>query len=210
MTGYEITTIMIALLSLFIAGVSMYQTKQANELADVAQKEISKLQNQSNDLQEKELELQKRYESLKLKVSGKLADSSKVELSRIAYVEAIKCLLALKQNFAQNPELFIELMTESEALKYIPQQMQNNPKKFLLLAGGMWQLSYTFSVWNNPNYGLSEGERDGLFAEMKLWLGLEGFKEVYIYHTSQLRAHNPDFLKFLETEIYPDVNRTSD
>ena len=51
--------------------------------------------------------------------------------------------------------------------------------------------------------GLTKAERDGLEKEMKLWLlYIPGFHDVYMSHTSQMRAHNAEFLTYLATEVY--------
>jgi hypothetical protein len=95
-----------------------------------------------------------------------------------------------------------QMLADPVNRKFVPPGM--DAETFLLFAGGMWRLSYVFSVWKRGEaLGLTAGECAGLKAEMLLWLqGIPGFYAVYRAHTSELKAHNPDFLTFLVEDVY--------
>ncbi len=133
------------------------------------------------------------------------------DISLTAYSNAIQGLLGLKESFAEMPEFFKEQIRLGGNEEAIPESMRATPETFLLFAGGMWRFSYVFSIMSRwESLGLTPNERDGLKDEIVLWMhGLPGFFEVYKTHTSKLRAHNREFLDFLEQEVFNEayVNR---
>lgn len=130
------------------------------------------------------------------------------DLSLTAYSNAVQGLLDLKKSFAENPEIFREQIRARDIEDAIPPSMRDSPATFLLYAGGMWKLSYVYSITRRwEELGLTEREKEGLKDEIKLWLtGLPGFYEVYQTHTRVFRAHNEDFLDFLELEVFNVFN----
>jgi hypothetical protein len=126
------------------------------------------------------------------------------DLTLTAYDHAVQGILDLKQTFAERPEIFAEQMRRNPGIRqFIPAYMQDDIPTFLAFAGGMWRFSYVYSVMQRwRKFKLTPKERDGLEKEMELWLvNIPGFYHVYQSHISRLRAHNEDFLKFLE-QVY--------
>lgn len=128
------------------------------------------------------------------------------DLSLTAYSNAVQGLLDLKKSFAENPGIFLEQIRAGDIEDAIPASMRDNPATFLLFAGGMWKFSYVYSIMSRwKELGLTEREQEGLKAEIKLWMtGLPGFYEVYQAHTNVFRAHNEDFLDFLNRVVYTE------
>lgn len=140
-------------------------------------------------------------------ISAWLALMARRDLTLTAYANAIQGgILDLKRTFAEHPDIFYEQMEMNPAIRQlIPEYMQGeeNIPKFLAFAGGMWRLSYVYSVMiRGGRLGLKKSERDGLRGEMKLWLtGVPGFYHVYKSQVAKLQAHNPKFKDFLD-EVY--------
>jgi hypothetical protein len=139
-------------------------------------------------------------------ISVRVATVSQKDLTLTAYANAIQGgILDLKRIFSEQPHIFEKQMElNSDIPEHIPDYMRNDIPTFLAFSGGMWRLSYMFSVWKRgEELGLSSGECEGLEKEMLLWLQhVPGFFDVYRTHTSAFRAHNPRFLEFLEEEVY--------
>lgn len=135
-------------------------------------------------------------------VSAWVAITAKRDLTLSAYSNAIRDgILDLKRVFAEHPKIFYAQMDQNPVIgDMIPESMRTDIPTFLAFAGGMWRLSYVYSVMTRGRQlGLNEDECNGLEGEMKLWLtGLPGFYDVYRSHTSQLQAHNPAFKKYLD------------
>jgi hypothetical protein len=129
------------------------------------------------------------------------------DLTLTAYANALQDgILGLKGTFAQHPEVFEKQVDLNPALrKFIPPYMDT--VTFLIFAGGMWRLSYVFSVWKRgEDLGLTKVECQGLRNEMLLWLQhVPGFYDIYRSHVSVLKVHNPEFLAFLEEEVYNEA-----
>jgi hypothetical protein len=138
-------------------------------------------------------------------VSAWVALTARRDLTLTAYSNAIQGgILDLKRIFAEHPETFYAQMDMNPVLgSLIPEYMREDIPAFLAFAGGMWRLSYVYSVMTRgKRLGLKKEECEGLQGEMNLWLtGLPGFYDVYLAHTSQLEAHNPEFKKYLD-ELY--------
>lgn len=131
--------------------------------------------------------------------------TSQKDLSLTAYAYGVQGILDIKRGFADHPETFEQQMEINRQMKqFIPEYMQDDIPTFLLFAAGMWRFSYVWSVKQRANEcGISPQEIEGLEKEMRLWLEeVPGFYHVYAKHTSQIKAHNPDFLRFLENEVY--------
>jgi hypothetical protein len=99
-------------------------------------------------------------------------------------------ILGLKGTFAQHPEVFEKQVDlNPEMRKFIPPYMDT--VTFLTFAGGMWRLSYVFSVWKRgEDLGLTKSECEGLRNEMLLWLQhVPGFYDIYRSHVSVLKVH---------------------
>jgi hypothetical protein len=137
-------------------------------------------------------------------IQDAIRDLASRDLTLTAYANAIQGgILDLKRSFAERPDIFHEQMEMNpEIRKLIPEYMQGkeNIPKFLAFAGGMWRLSYVYSVMvRGSQLGLTESECKGLNNEMKLWLiHVPGFYHVYESQVSELKVHNPDFLEYLE------------
>lgn len=138
-------------------------------------------------------------------VSAWVAITARRDLTLTAYSNAIQGgILDLKRIFVEHPDIFYTQMDMNSTIgKLIPDYMREDIPTFLAFAGGMWRLSYVYSVMSRgKRLGLNDDECKGLQGEMKLWLtGLPGFYDVYLTHTSQLKAHNPAFLVYLD-ELY--------
>jgi hypothetical protein len=135
-------------------------------------------------------------------ISALVAITARRDLTLTAYSNAIQGgILDLKRIFAEHPSIFRAQMEENPLIgELIPEHMREDIPTFLAFAGGLWRLSYVYSVWTRGRrLGLKKGECEGLRGEMDLWLtGLPGFYDVYLNHTSHLEAHNPAFKKYLE------------
>ncbi len=131
---------------------------------------------------------------------------AKNNLTLAAYSAAIQGgILNLKSTFAEDPEIFErQIGRNSDIAGLIPEYMIKEIPEFLAFAGGMWRFSYVFSVIRRRrSLGLSVSQYIGLRNEMELWLeNIPGFYDVYRSHTSKLRAHDPAFLSYLESEVY--------
>lgn len=138
--------------------------------------------------------------------------TSQKDLTLTAYAYAVQGILDLKRGFAEHPGTFEYQMELNRQMKqYIPEYMQDDIPTFLLFAAGMWRFSYVWSVKQRAHEcGISPEEIEGLEKEMRLWLEeVPGFYHVYEKHTSQIGAHNPDFLDFLEKKVYNQAWRDS-
>ena len=140
--------------------------------------------------------------------AGKVASSQKRvaerDLTLTAYANALQDgILGLKGTFAEHPEIFEkQVQLNPEIQKYIPSYM--DVLTFLTFAGGMWRLSYVFSVMRRgKSLGLTEAECVGLKKEMVHWLhAMPGFYDIYRTHINVVKVHNPEFLAFLEKDVY--------
>jgi hypothetical protein len=108
-------------------------------------------------------------------ISAWVAVMARRDLTLTAYANAIQGgILDLKRTFADRPDIFNEQMEMNPSIRdLIPEYMQGEKgiPKFLAFAGGMWRLSYVYSVMSRGNrLGLRATERQGLDEEMKLWL----------------------------------------
>ena len=137
-----------------------------------------------------------------LAVSVWVSITARRDLTLTAYSNAIHSgILDLKRVFAEHPDIFYRQMEMNSNIgDKIPGYMREDIPTFLAFAGGMWRLSYVYSVMHHgARLGLDKDERAGLQGEMELWLtGLPGYYDVYTAHTSQLEAHNPAFKKYLD------------
>jgi len=180
------TVIALAALSISVLAVwlASKQTRAAEEQARAAKEQV---------LAAKEQVLAAKEQVLAAKEQILAAEKS---LGLTAYANAIQGgILDLKRTFFESHDIFAEQMKlNPDMQKYIPTDM--DIRTFLVFAGGMWRLSYVYSVMDQGEaLGLNEDERIGLKKEMLLWLQhVPGFCEVYISHTSKMRAHNPGFL----------------
>jgi hypothetical protein len=136
------------------------------------------------------------------------------DLTLTAYANAIQGgILDLKRSFADRPEIFFDQMKMNPGINdlipdYMREDVQSIPT-FLIFAGGMWRLSYVYSVMERAEkLGLNEDEVQGLREEMELWLtGVPGFYHVYKTQVSKLRVHNPRFLTYLDNLYNSDKFR---
>jgi hypothetical protein len=142
-------------------------------------------------------------------ISAWVAVTARRDLTLTAYSNAIQGgILDLKRTFAEHPEIFHRQMEMNPAIRdLIPDYMrgEKNIPTFLAFAGGLWRLSYVYSVMiRGSRLGLRRGEREGLLGEMELWLiGVPGFYHVYKSQVCPLAdhgmlAHNPEFKKYLD------------
>lgn len=136
--------------------------------------------------------------------------TSQRDLSLSAYSQAIDRLLDLKADFAEQEIVFKEQMEKAGYMQVIPDSMKDDIPQFLLFASAMWKFSYVYSVTRRwEDFGWTENEKTGLENEIKLWLSLPGFYEVYCSHVRALRVHNPDYLAFLEA-LYQEKDQAED
>ncbi len=103
--------------------------------------------------------------------------------------------------FKQEHALFDAQMKLAGLEKFLPEGM--DACDFLTFTNGFWRFSYVYSVMERwEELGLTKKERDGLEAEMRIWLeGIPGFREVYTHFIQYARNHNPAYLDWLE-ELY--------
>lgn len=143
-----------------------------------------------------------------VRVSWRQWHTAQRNLGLQSYAAAVAQLLSIKSRFAARPQVFEEQAQRAPELRAaIPPDMST--ESFLMFAGAMWQFSFVYSVFSRADeLGLSVAEKTGLKEEIKLWLqGVPAFESVYRRHTSVFKAHNPEFLEFLRTEVYPPLAR---
>jgi hypothetical protein len=124
-----------------------------------------------------------------------LAMYAKRTLALEAYSRAVDSLVGIKSRFAERPTEFhrqMVLLGEEAAMSGMPAEV------FLDYASALWRFSYIYSLMTDTKLKLTKDEREGLDRELRLWLGLPGFREVFRNHTKHFKAHNPAFLDFLE------------
>jgi len=134
------------------------------------------------------------------------------DLTLTAYSNALQEILAHKQLFREDPDIFEEQLNLRPKLKeWIPVGMDT--RTFLTFTMSYWRFSYIHSVMRRwKELGLTEEEGKALGREIKAWLWtLPGFRQVYDSFIVRANNHNPTFLKWLEEEVYspgsPDVEQ---
>jgi len=147
--------------------------------------------------------------------TARYVKTARKDLTLTAYNHAVYGILDLKRTFAEHGGTIFEEQMKRDAevetrnphhmsmKHFIPNYMQHNIPTFLAFAGGMWRFSYVYSVMQRwEELGMRKEEREGLEKEMRLWLEhVPGFRDIYKTHTSQLQAHNAEFLSFLK-QVY--------
>jgi hypothetical protein len=138
-------------------------------------------------------------------IQDAIRDLASRDLTLTAYANAIQGgILDVKRTFADHPEIFYRQMQMNPAINnLIPEYMREVKEgipTFLAFAGGMWRLSYVYSVMERGEMlGLNKDEIKGLNDEMQLWLtGVPGFYHVYKTQVEALKVHNKRFLDYLD------------
>jgi len=203
----EFASTLIALAGVLIAlaalGISIWVGRLASKQVHAAKEQVRIAEDAAKE-QVRIAEEQLQTAEEQIRAAKEQVRAAERDLTLTAYNNAIQeGILDLKHSFAERPEIFekqVELNPEMR--QYIPAYMDT--ATFLTFAGAMWRLSYVFSVWQRgENLGLSQAECDGLKNEILLWLRyVPGFYDIYRSHVSVLKVHNPDFLAFLENEVY--------
>jgi hypothetical protein len=124
------------------------------------------------------------------------------------YRMAVQSLVEVKGAFAERPSLFDRELyrataparREGKVAGHVPRGMP--AEDFLPFAASMWRLSYAYGIKQRAK-GLDIQPEDAaaLGREVDLWLGLPGFKEVYLHHSRPNQVLPNGFLEHLN-ELY--------